>query len=217
MSKDNNAAERGNDEFEPNTTTIDSLAANVDRAQGLVESLKQQLTPYLTREAEHLERDLDVLERWAANAEQEGEEALAGAAVIVDTAQERADHLQNEIGQSDKSLAKRLEEIENTIEDIEDIVDGLTITTTAYVTYVNRSFAARYFNGDATIKSILIAGLEGDVENIESQVDEFGLFPQDGLFGESVEDLAFPANREVDLGAENRIYWMSTSDGGKIA
>lgn len=216
MSKGNQAAESGTGQDE-SSKSIETLGANINRAQGLTESLKQELTPYLAREAENLETDLEVLERWTADAEQKCVEALVGAPIVVETAQVRVDYFQNEIGQSDQALTSRLEEIEDALEDIEDIVDGLAITTTAYVTYVNRSFAERYFDAQVTIRSILIAGLVGDVENIEDQADEFGLFPQDGLFGENVEDLAFPANREVDLDEEHRVYWMSTSDGGKIA
>lgn len=216
MSEKSQAAESGTDESE-SPEGFETLTTSINRAEGLVESLIQELPPYLAREAENLETDLRVLERWTDEAKHEGEEALAGAPVVVETAQVRVDYLQNEVGQSDRDLAERLEEIEDAIEEIEDIVDGLAITTTAYVTYVNRSFAKRYFDGQVTIRSLLIAGLEGDVEDIEEQADEFGLFPQDGLFGENVEDLAFPANREVDLGEKNRVYWMSTSDGGKIA
>lgn len=216
MSKEPQAAESGTDEGE-SFEDFEALTTSINRAEGLVESLKQELPPYLAREAENLETDLAVLERWTDDAESEGEEALAGAPIVVDTAQVRVDYLQDEVGQSDQGLAERLEEVEDALEDTEDVVDRLVITTTAYVTYVNRSFAERYFDARTTIRSILIAGLEDDIENIEDQADEFGLFPQDSLFGENVEDLAFPANREVNLGEEHRIYWMSTSDGGKIA
>lgn len=191
-----------------------NLRGPIQKAQGLVESLENDLPPTHTRTVQHLETDLEVLEEWASDAEDEGVEALAGAPVVVDTAQLRVDHLQDKLGQADQDLATRLEEIEDALEEIEDVVDDLDITTTAYVVYVNRGFAARYYTAEASISTLLIAGLDGDIED---QVDEFGLFPQDGLYGDNVEDKAFPANREIDLGAEHRTYWTSTSDGGKIA
>lgn len=190
------------------------LHGPIQKAQGLVESLENDLPPTHTRTVQHLEKDLEVLEEWVTDAEDEGVEALAGAPVVVDTAQLRVDHFQDKIGQTDQDLATRLEEIDDAVEDIEDVVDDLDITTTAYVVYVNRGFAARYFAAEASISALLIAGLDDDIED---RVDEFGLFPQDDLYGDNVEDKAFPANREVDLDAEHRTYWTSTSDGGKIA
>ena len=217
MSENPQAVDNGTEQDESIEMTTDRLAPNINRAQGLANSLKNELPPTYTREVEHLETDLEVLERWTDDADDEGVEALAGASTVVDTAQIRIEYLQNEIGDADQGIATRLENLEEAFIEIEAVVNGIEIKTTAYVVYVNRSFADRHFDAQVSISTMLISGLEGDVEDIEGQVNEFGLFPMDGLFGQSVEDLAFPANWDTDLSEEHRTYWTSTSDGGKIA
>ena len=211
----------GKDDSAGNETgTIDEqidnqLRGSVNQAQGLANSIKRDLPPTHTRAVENLETDLEVLEQWLDDVEVDGVDALAGAPIVVGTAQLRIEHLQDKVGQGDPDLATRLEELEDTVEEIEDVVDDLQIGTTAYVTYVNRSFADRYFTAAVQISTLLIAGL--DDEDVDQNVDDYGLFPMDSIYGDSVEDQAFPANREVDLGDDHRRYWESTSDGGKIA
>lgn len=202
----------------PDTTaasTSDQLQPHINQAQGQANALEKELPPTYAREIEHLDTDLSVLEGWADDAEDQGVEALAGAPTVVGTAQRRVQYLQDEVGHTGQNVETILGHIEEALSEIEAVITGLEITTTAYVTYVNKAFADRYFDADLQISTLIIAGV--DDENIENTVDDYGLFPMDGLYGESVEDLAFPANREVDLGQDHRTYWMSTSDGGKIA
>lgn len=189
---------------------VRDLQADIDRAQGLLEAFQQDLTPYLEREAGHLGEDLRVLEEWSENAEQDGIEALAGAETVTATTLKRTDYFEEQIGDADAGLAERLERLDEALRDIEDMVDDLEISAVAFVTYVNRAFAARYSNPTVEVGQILEDAGRDDV-------DELGLYPLDDLFGQAIPELAFPANREVDLREPHRIYWESESDGGSIA
>lgn len=211
----NNPSRKEQTDEQPIEASPGDLAGAINRAQGLTESLLNDLPPTYAREVEHLATDLEVLERWTDDADDGGVGALAGATTVVETAQFRVDFLQEAVGDTDPDVASRLGNVEDALGEISAIVAGLEITTTAYVTYVNRLFADRYLDAEVQVSTLLIAGI--DDENIEEKVDEFGLFPMDGLFGQSVEDLAFPASWDTDLSEEHRTYWTSTSDGGKIA
>lgn len=189
---------------------VRDLQADIDRSQGLLEAFQQGLTPYLEREAGHLGEDLRVLEEWSENAEQDGIEALADAETVAVTTLKRTDYFEEQIGDADAGLAERLERLDEALRDIEDTVDDLEISAVAFVSYVNRSFAARYSNPTVEVGEILEDAGRDDV-------DELGLYPLDDLFGQAIPELAFPANREVDLREPNRIYWESESDGGSIA
>lgn len=191
-------------------TTATELLAAIDRAQGLATAFKSGLTPYLKREAGHLEEDLEVLEGWATEVEDEGDNALAGGSVVADTARKRAAYFKDQIGDADRDLKKRLENLDEALEEVERHVDDFQITIEAYVTYVNRSFTARYLDATVTVGTMLA---DADREDVE----ELGLYPLDDLFGKAIPELAFPASKEVDLEEEHRIYWESESDGGSIA
>lgn len=189
---------------------VRDLQDAIDRAQGLLEAFQQGLTPYLEREAGHLGDDLRVLEEWSEDVEQAGIEALAGAEIVAETTLKRTDYFEEQIGEADAGLAERLERLDEALRDIEDAVGDLEISAVAFVTYVNRAFAARYLNPTVEVGEILEDAGRDDV-------DELGLYPLDTLFGQAIPELAFPANREVDLREPNRIYWESESDGGSIA
>lgn len=191
-------------------STPDEIDGQISKAQGLGKSLGEQLTPHLSRTVRHLSEDLEVLEAWNTDVNAEGVDALAGAPTVVATALLRVNFLQDEISEADPGLQQRLEELADTLATLQDTVNGLDITADAFVTYVNASFAARYVQTKVRVGAILSdAGRE--------DVDELGLYPLDGLYGTAIPDLAFPANREVDLSEEHRTYWQSESDGGSIA
>lgn len=192
------------------SATSETLAGAIRRATGLATAFEQGLTPYLKREVGHLEQDLEILEDWAGRMDEEGVDALAGAPVVISTALERVAYFEEQVGEADRGLEQRLEQLDGALAEVEDIAAALDISSTAYVTYVNRSFAARYFDAQVQVGTILSdAGRE--------DVDELGLYPLDDLFGNAIPELAFPANQEVDLREENRVYWESESDGGLIA
>lgn len=191
----------------PTATEIDS---QIDKAQGLTQSLSDQLTPHLGRTVQYLMEDLEVLEDWSEEVDAEGVDALAGAPTVVETALLRVNFLQDEVGEAGSDLRQRLEELEGTLAELQDAVDGFDISADAYVTYVNASFAARYAQMKVRVGTILSDAGRKDV-------DELGLYPLDALYGAAIPDLAFPANREVNLSDEHRTYWQSESDGGSIA
>lgn len=191
-------------------STPEEIDGQIKKAKGLAQSMANQLPPHLSRTVRYLDEDLEVLEEWREEIDADGVDALAGAPTVVETALLRVNFLQDEVGESDASLKKRLEELEDALAALQDTADGLKITADAFVTYVNASFAARYVEPKIRVGAILSdAGRE--------DVDELGLYPLDGLYGTAIPDLAFPANREVDLSKEHRTYWQSESDGGSIA
>lgn len=190
--------------------TLSELSGSIKRAQGLLDAFGQDLIPRLEREADHLGDDLEVLEDWTGDAEEEGAFALAEADVVVRTSRKRVDYLEEQIGEADAGLRERLERLDGALEDIQDRVDSLEVSRVAYATYVNRGFAARYDESTVQVSTILQDTGRKDVE-------ELGLYPLDDLFGNAIPELAFPANREVDLRDDNRTYWESESDGGLVA
>lgn len=191
-------------------STPEEIDGQIKKAQGLTQSLADQLTPHLSRTVRYLDEDLEVLEEWNEEVDAEGVDVLAGAPTVVETALLRVNFLQDEVGEADTGLQQRLEELKAALATLQDTVDELNITKDAFVTYVNASFAARYVQPEIRVGTILSdAGRE--------DVDELGLYPLDGLYGTAIPDLAFPANRDADLSEENRTYWQSESDGGSIA
>lgn len=186
------------------------LRGVIDRASGLLEAFRQDLVPHLEREADHLDGDLAILDEWAHDAETEGVDALAGGEMVVTTARKRVAFFEEKIGEADAGLGQRLEQLGDAIEDLEGRIEALNVSQDVFVTYVNRSFAARYGDPSVRVGTILEDAGRDDV-------DELGLYPLDDLFGDALPDLAFPANQDVDLREENRVYWESESDGGSIA
>lgn len=189
---------------------LGQLRGAINRAEGLLEAFRQDLVPHLQREADHLDEDLAILEAWAQEAARGGVDALAGADVVAVTAVKRIAFFEEQIGAADAGLGQRFERLGEAIEEIEALVEALEVSREVYVTYVNRSFAARYGDPSVRVGTILEDAGRDDV-------DELGLYPLDDLFGSAIPDLAFPANRQVDLRKENRVYWESESDGGSIA
>lgn len=186
------------------------LRGLIERASGQLRAFRQDIVPYLEREAEHLHKDLEILAKWTSDFEHDGVEALAGASVVVTTALKRVAYFEQQLGEADTGLTKRLEALDETIEEIDGRIQNLDISRVVYVTYVNRSFVARYVDPSVEIGKILEDAGRDDV-------DELGLYPLDDQFGNAIPDLAFPASRTVDLRDDHRVYWESESDGGSIA
>lgn len=205
MSEDNDDESENRD-----TTTTNAVAGKVEPIQAAVNALENDLPPALLRDLDHLEDAIEAIEDWADEADPEDIDALAGAKTIVDAEQERAEALRSQAGSGQANIRQKFENVEDRLEDLEDAVDPLTFTTTAYVVYVNGTFVARYTDADVTVETLLE---DADKED----PDELGLFPLDGFDGDRQTDQAFPADRDLDLDDEYRTFFESTSDGGKIA
>lgn len=199
------------DSTDAQSHNYEPLAAKIETAKDHIEALEDEFPPHYRRELEDLEDEIEVLKDWTTTADSdENVEALAGATVIVETAQARVNHLQDEFGQGAGELSGRIETLGQAIQNIKDEVDDLTLTSDVHVVYVNREFIARYEDDDVTVKRIL-----KDADRKDPS--ELGLFPLDGLYGTHTEDKAFPADHDLDFDEPHRTYFETTSDGGKIA
>lgn len=200
-------SDSGNDSEE--AENYRGLAENIENAQDRLADLEADLPPFYREEVDHLGRDLEVLADWVDDAEEEGANALAGATTIVDTMRARINHFKDEFGQQG-DLQGKLQSLAGALNPVEEKIEDLPITETAYVVYVNRRFVARYWDSDVKVETIL-------EDAAKPNPSELGLFPLDGLYGDWQTDQAFPANNDLDLDDDHRTYFDSTSDGGKIA
>ncbi|MDL0126622.1 hypothetical protein [Halobacterium salinarum] len=200
-------------EHAPADDTDESLANIADIVQDIqdaIDDLEDDVSVDLFKRLDNLEGAVETIEDWADNPEDDGLDAIAGAQTIVDAEQTRAELLREKVPDGRAELLRKFETLEDALEDLEDRVDPLTFTTNAYIVYVNHEFVARYTDDEVDVETILRdAGKEDP--------DELGLFPLDGFRGARQTDQAFPADRTLDLDEADRIYFESTSDGGKIA
>ncbi|WP_424016276.1 hypothetical protein ACOZ4N_01225 (plasmid) [Halorientalis pallida] len=192
------------------TVTTKAVAGKVEPVQRAINDLEDDVPLDIFRRLDHSEEAIEAIEDWADNADPKDTDALVGAKIIIDAEQERAAALREEVPDGNIDLLRKFEEFEDRLEDLEDLVDSLKFTTTAYVVYVNSQFVARYDSSDVSVETMLT-----DAE--KEDPDELGLFPLDGLTGNRQRDQAFPADEDLDLGGKNRTFFESTSDGGKIA
>lgn len=205
----NTPSESGNDTAEAETENYRGLAENIENAQDRLDDFEADLPPFYREEVNHLGTDLEVLGDWVDDAEEEGANALAGAATVVATMRARMKYFEDELGQQG-DLQGKLQSLEGALNPIEEKVEDLSITETAYVVYVNREYVARYWDSNVAVETVLEdAGRQ--------KPSELGLFPLDGLYGDWQTDQAFPADNDLDLDGDHRTYFESTSDGGKIA
>lgn len=210
MSTEDSSTEEDESTTNQTQTEFDNLKGAIERVQNTAETLVDDIPPHYQRTLEHLVVDMEVLEKWHDAAREDGVEELAGASTVAITARKRIDRLQNDLAGASQDVTNRLDQLDDAIEDLEQAVESLNVTRTVYVVYVNKRFAHRYADPDVTIRTLLTdAGFE--------DVDDYGLFPHDDLYGSAQEDLAFPPNRDVDLSEDHRTYWTSTSDEDKIA
>lgn len=201
--------ESGTESGEAETENYRGLAENIENAQDRLANLEADLPPYFREEVDHLATDLEVLADWVDDAKEDGAIELTGATTIVDTMHARIDHFEDEFDQQG-DLHGKVQAVEGALNPIEEKIEDLPITETAYVVYMNRGFVTRYWENNVTVETILE---DADRQN----PSELGLFPLDGLYGDWQTDQAFPADNNLDLGDEHRTYFESTSDGGKIA
>lgn len=195
---------------EHSATTTKAVAGKIQPVQNAIDALKDDVPVDIFRRLDHMDGALGAIEGWADEADPHDTDALVGAKTIINAEQERVADIRREVPDGNTSLRQKFENLEARLEDLEDVVNELTFTATAYVVYVNKQFVSRYADRQVSVETILVdAGKEDP--------DELGLFPRDGLFGDRQEDQAFPAERELDLGDEHRTFFESTSDGGKIA
>jgi len=190
--------------------TTDQVADYAQAVQDAIKALKSEFPPTLRREVDHLGDGVEAIEDWADEADSQDIDALAGAPVIVDAEQERVEHLEAQIGTGQTDIWEKLDNVEDALEDLEDVVDALTFTTTRYVVYVNSQFTERYDERSASVRTILT---DAHKEN----PSELGLFPLDEFKGQRQSEQAFPADENLNLGDDHRTFFESTSDGGKIA
>jgi sulfur carrier protein ThiS len=192
------------------STTTKEVAGKIRPVQNAVDALEDDVPNEILRRLGYLVDALEAVEDWAAEADPHDINAIAGVKTIVDAEQVRVDALRSDIPSGRQSVDQKFQNLEDRLTDLADTVDDLEFTTTAYVVYVNKQFVARYDEDNVDVATILKAAGKEDPE-------ELGLFPLDSLYGDRQEDQAFPADRELDLSEENRKFFESTSDGGKIA
>ena len=195
---------------EHSTTTTKKVDGKVNPVQSAIEAIEDDVPVEVFRRLSHMMEAIGVLGTWADNAGPQDTDALVGAKTIVSAERERASDIRQEVPDSNTSLLQKFDNLKERLENLADTVDPLEFGTTGYVVYVNQQFVGRYDGNSVSVETIL---LDADKED----PDELGLFPLDGLLGNRQEDQAFPADRNLDLSDKYRIFFESTSDGGKIA
>ena len=208
---ENNAPKHTEDACgEEETITTDQVAERVQAVQDAIEALEDELPPTLRREVDHLGDGVEAIEDWANEADSQNIDALSGAPVIVDAEQDRAEYLEAQVGTGQTELWEMVDNVGDALENLEDEVDSLEFSTARYVVYVNNQFTERYEERSISVEKILADAYKEDPS-------ELGLFPLDGFKGQRQTDQAFPADDDVDLSDDDRVFFESTSDGGKIA
>ncbi|WP_232700815.1 hypothetical protein [Halobacterium wangiae] len=192
------------------STTTKEVAGKIRPAQNAVDALEDDVPTEILRRLGYLVDALEAAKGWADEAEPHDVNAIAGVKTIVDAEQDRVDALRSDIPSGRQSVDQKFQNIEDRLADLADTVGDLEFTATAHVVYVNKQYVGRYDEDTVDVATILKAAGKEDP-------GELGLFPLDSLYGDRQEDQAFPSDRELDLREENREFFESTSDGGKIA